>query len=72
MGGDLRRRVLRVGGSLRSLSTTIDIVLGVAGSLILVAFVVWTKRKEAELEERAERELHGSVAEELGAEGDAT
>lgn len=60
------------GGSLRNLSTTIDIVLGVAGSVILVAFVVWTKRKEAELEERAERELHGSVAEELGAEEHAT
>jgi membrane protein DedA with SNARE-associated domain len=60
------------GGSLRNLSTTIDIVLGVAGSVILVAFVVWTKRKEAELEERAERELHGSAAEELGAEEHAT
>jgi membrane protein DedA with SNARE-associated domain len=58
------------GGSLRHLSTTIDIVLGVAGTVILVAFVIWTKRKEAELEERAERELRGSVAEELGAEED--
>jgi membrane protein DedA with SNARE-associated domain len=54
------------GGSLRKLSTAIDIVLGVVGSVILVAFVIWTKRKEVELEERAERELQGSVAEELG------
>jgi len=60
------------GGSLRSLSTTIDVVLGVAGTVILVAFVVWTKRKEAELEERAERELRGSAAEELGEEEGGT
>jgi membrane protein DedA with SNARE-associated domain len=60
------------GGSLRKLSTTIDIVLGVVGALVLVAFVIWTKRKEAELEERAEQEIEGSVAEELGAEEDGT
>jgi membrane protein DedA with SNARE-associated domain len=59
------------GGSLRRLSTTIDIVLGVAGTLILVAFVIWTRRKEAELQERAEQELEGSVAEELGQEDSA-
>jgi membrane protein DedA with SNARE-associated domain len=59
------------GGSLRKLSTTIDVVLGVAGSVILVAFVIWTRRKEAELQERAERELEGSVAEELGEEDGA-
>jgi membrane protein DedA with SNARE-associated domain len=60
------------GGALRKLSTTIDIVLGVAGGVILVAFVVWTRRKEAELQERAEREVEGSVAEELGAEESGT
>jgi membrane protein DedA with SNARE-associated domain len=60
------------GGALRKLSTTIDVVLGVAGSVILVAFVVWTRRKEAELQERAEREVGGSVAEELGAEDEGT
>jgi membrane protein DedA with SNARE-associated domain len=59
------------GGSLRKLSTTIDVVLGVAGSVILVAFVVWTRRKEAELQQRAEAELGGSVAEELGEEDSA-
>lgn len=59
------------GGALRKLSTTIDIVLGVAGTLILVAFVVWTRRKEAELRKRAEEEVEGSVAEALGAEDDA-
>jgi membrane protein DedA with SNARE-associated domain len=60
------------GGSLRKLSTTIDIVIGVAGTVILVAFVIWTKRKETELEERAEQEIGGSVAEELGAEEEGT
>ena len=54
------------GGALRKLSTTIDVVLGVVGSLILIAFVVWSKRKEAELQKRAEQEIEGSVAEELG------
>ena len=54
------------GGSLRNLSTTIDIVLGVAGTVVLVAFIIWTRRKEAELQERADREIGGSVAEELG------
>jgi membrane protein DedA with SNARE-associated domain len=59
------------GGALESLSTTIDVVLGVAGTMILVAFFVWTKRKEDELEKRAEREVAGSVAEVLGEEGPA-
>jgi membrane protein DedA with SNARE-associated domain len=54
------------GATLRTLSTTIDVVLGVAGTAILVAFVLWTRRKEAELQQRAEEELEGSVAEELG------
>jgi membrane protein DedA with SNARE-associated domain len=54
------------GGALRKLSTTIDVVLGVAGSAILIAFVIWSKRKEAELQKRADEEIEGSVAEELG------
>ena len=56
------------GSALQKLSTTIDITLGVAGVAILVAFLVWSKRKEDELLERAEREVQGSVAEELGEE----
>jgi membrane protein DedA with SNARE-associated domain len=59
------------GGALRNLSTTIDIVLGVVGTMVLVAFLVWTKRKEDELKKLAEREVGGSVAEELGREEDA-
>jgi membrane protein DedA with SNARE-associated domain len=54
------------GGALQKLSTTIDVVLGVLGTLVLVAFAVWTRRKEAALGARAEREIGGSAAEELG------
>ncbi len=54
------------GGALKRLSTTIDLTLGLLGAAVLVAFVVWTRRKEAELQERAEREIGGSVADELG------
>jgi membrane protein DedA with SNARE-associated domain len=54
------------GSALEKLSTTIDITLGVAGAVVLVAFLVWSKRKEDELLARAEREIGGSVAEELG------
>jgi membrane protein DedA with SNARE-associated domain len=56
------------GATLKKLSTTIDVTLGVASVVILVAFVVWTRRKEGELQKRAEREIEGSVAEELGQE----
>lgn len=54
------------GSALSKLSTTIDVTLGVAGIAFLAAFLVWSKRKEDELLERAEREVEGSVAEELG------
>lgn len=56
------------GATLQKLSTSIDVTIGVAGAALLVAFVVWTRRKEAELQKRAEREIEGSVAEELGQE----
>ena len=60
------------GSALQKLSTTIDVTLGVAGIVILVGFLVWSKRKEDELLERAEREVPGSVAEELGEDEPAT
>ena len=56
------------GSALRRLSTAIDITLGVVGAAVLVAFLVWSKRKEDALLEVAEREVEGSVAEELGEE----
>jgi membrane protein DedA with SNARE-associated domain len=59
------------GSALNKLSTTIDIALGVAGAVGVVAFIVWSKRKESVLLERAEREIQGSVAEELGEDGPA-
>jgi membrane protein DedA with SNARE-associated domain len=54
------------GSALRRLSTAIDVTLGVVGAAILVAFLVWSKRKEDQLLEVAAREVEGSVAEELG------
>jgi membrane protein DedA with SNARE-associated domain len=60
------------GATLSKLSTTIDVAIGVASSVLLVAFVVWTRRKESELQKRAEAEIEGSVAEVLGEVDDAT
>ena len=59
------------GATLSKLSTAIDVTLGVAGAVILIGFVVWTRRKEFELRERAEKEIEGSVAQELGQEDSA-
>jgi membrane protein DedA with SNARE-associated domain len=60
------------GSVLSQLSTAINVTLGVIGLVAVVAFVVWTRRKEHELLERAEREVEGSVAEELGGDGPRT
>jgi hypothetical protein len=40
--------------------------------LVIIGVVVWSKRKEGELHERAAREIPGSVAEELGEDESAT
>jgi membrane protein DedA with SNARE-associated domain len=60
------------GSVLSKLSTTINVTLAVVGLLGIVVFIVWSRRKEHELLERAERELEGSVAEELGEDEPAT
>jgi membrane protein DedA with SNARE-associated domain len=60
------------GSALRRLSTAIDVSLAVAGAVVVVAFVVWVRRKEAELQDRAEREIPGSVADELGEDEPST
>jgi len=54
------------GSVLSKLSTTINVTLAVLGLGGIIAFIVWSRRKEQELLERAERELEGSAAEELG------
>jgi membrane protein DedA with SNARE-associated domain len=56
------------GSVLSQLSTTINVALGAVGLVALVVFIVWTRRKEHDLLKRAERELEGTVAEELGQE----
>src|SRR5262249_46918041 len=60
------------GNALKKRTPTMDIVLGVGGTLVLVGFLIWSKRKEGELQELAEREVAGSVAEELGREHRST
>jgi membrane protein DedA with SNARE-associated domain len=60
------------GDVLKRLSTAIDVSLGVAGVVVIVAFVVWSKRKEDELLERAAGEIPGSVAEILGVDEPST
>ena len=60
------------GQGLQKFNTTVDVAIGVVALLILVGFLVWAKRKEGELEERAERELDGSAEEELGVADEPT
>ena len=55
------------GAVLKRLTTWVDVALGVVAAAILVGFLVWVKRKEGELEERAAREIEGSVEDELAA-----
>ena len=54
------------GSAVKRLSTTIDIAFGIVGAALVIAFIVWTKRKEGALLARAERELGRSLAEQLG------
>jgi membrane protein DedA with SNARE-associated domain len=57
------------GDVLERLSTTIDVGLGVLGILAVVAFVLWMRKREASLQAKADAEISGSVAEELGGLG---
>ncbi|MBV8561613.1 MAG: DedA family protein [Actinobacteria bacterium] len=53
------------GSSLKGVSTKVDIVIGVAAALLLVAGLWYLKRKEKQLEERAAKEVTGPLEEEL-------
>lgn len=53
------------GSALKHLNTIVDVVIGAVATLIAIGFVVWLRRKESELEERADREL-GDLEDELG------
>lgn len=53
-----------LGNALERASSTLHIVLGVVGGIVLVAGLVWLKRRERTLEERADREI-GPLREEL-------
>jgi membrane protein DedA with SNARE-associated domain len=60
------------GDVLERLSTTIDVGLAALGILAVVGFVLWMRKREASLQARADAEIRGSVAEELGAAGSGT
>jgi membrane protein DedA with SNARE-associated domain len=54
------------GDVLERLSTTIDFGLGALGILAVVGFVFWMRKREASLQARADAEITGDVADELG------
>ena len=60
------------GDVLERLSATIDIGLGALGILAVAGFVLWIRRREASLQARADAEIHGDLAEELGMAGSRT
>jgi membrane protein DedA with SNARE-associated domain len=59
------------GGALKDLTTTLDIVIGVGTTLILVGFLVWFKRREDAIERRAEQDVTEPISRALGVESDA-
>ncbi|MGH3003381.1 MAG: DedA family protein [Gaiellaceae bacterium] len=50
-----------LGSSVKGLGSRIDIGIGVAAAIIFVGFLVYLRRKESELEERAEKALPGPL-----------
>jgi membrane protein DedA with SNARE-associated domain len=54
------------GDVLERLSTTIDIGLAALGILAVAGFVLWMRKREASLQVRADAEILGPIAEELG------
>ena len=60
------------GDVLERLSTTIDVGLGALGILAVVAFVLWMRKREASLQAKADAEITGDVAAELGGAGSGT
>jgi membrane protein DedA with SNARE-associated domain len=60
------------GDVLERLGTKIDVGLGALGVLAVVGFVLWMRKREESLQARADAEITGSVAEELGRSGSGT
>jgi membrane protein DedA with SNARE-associated domain len=59
-----------LGNSLKRLNTPIDIAIATVAAAVLIGAAIWIHRKEGELKERADRELPGSIDEELGLSDD--
>jgi membrane protein DedA with SNARE-associated domain len=60
------------GDVLERLGTALDIGLAALGILAVVGFVLWMRKREASLQARADAEIRGPVAEELGGAGSGT
>lgn len=58
------------GGALKSLTTTLDIAIGAATTLLLLGFLVWFKRKEKTIERQAEQDVNEPLSRALGVESD--
>lgn len=56
------------GGALKSLTTTLDIAIGAATTLLLLGFLVWFKRKEKAIERQAEEDVNEPLSRALGVE----
>ena len=60
-----------LGSTLQSLSTPVDIGIGIAAALAIVGFLVYVRRNEQRLEAEAERAMPGPLDQHLGSEGEA-
>jgi membrane protein DedA with SNARE-associated domain len=60
------------GDILERIGTALDIGLGALGILAVAGFVFWMRRREASLQARADAEITGDVAAELGRAGSGT
>ncbi len=49
-----------LGGAIEHLSTPVDVALGVVGAVVVVGFLVYLRRNEQRLEDKAEQETPGS------------
>jgi membrane protein DedA with SNARE-associated domain len=54
------------GSSLQGVRGPVDIGLGVAAAVFVIAFVIWLRRNERRLEGRAEERYPGPLADHLG------
>jgi membrane protein DedA with SNARE-associated domain len=57
------------GNGLKKARGPVDVTLGVAAAIAVVAFIVWLRRNERRLEQQAERAYPGPLAAHMGTQG---